>query len=112
MNGGNAYSGVYFELTADIDLGGKDGREWTPISYGGYDKIDNRLKTTDFAGIFDGKGHTISNLKIGENGASKHAGLFGYSSGTIRNLYLDNVNIDSWNGIGAICDNNSGTIEA
>ena len=112
VNDGNAYSGVYFELTADIDLGGKDGREWTPISYGGYDKNDNRLKTTDFAGIFNGKGHTISDLKIGENGASKHTGLFGYSSGTIRNLYLDNVNIDSWNGIGAICDNNSGTIEA
>ena len=106
---GETYAGVYFKLTDDIDLGG---REWTPISYGGYDKNDNLIKETKFEGTFDGAGFTISNLAITENGANKHTGLFGRSSGTIKNLYLDNANIESYNGIGAICAYNSGTIEA
>lgn len=103
------FENTYFVLTANINLGGKDGKEWTPISNGGYNTSDVRLKETNFAGTFDGQGHSIKNLKISD---SKHAGLFGYSSGTIKNLYLENVNISSLNGIGAICANNSGTIEA
>ena len=106
---GKTYAGEYFKLTGDIDL---DSKEWTPISYGGYDRNDNLIKDTNFAGTFDGAGFTISNLVITENGASKHTGLFGRSSGTIKNLYLDNANIESYNGIGAICAYNSGTIEA
>lgn len=100
------FENTYFVLTANINLGGKDGKEWTPISNGGYNTSDVRLKETNFAGTFDGQGHSIKNLKISD---SKHAGLFGYSSGTIKNLYLENVNISSLNGIGAICANNSGT---
>ena len=106
---GKTYAGEYFKLTGDIDL---DSKEWTPISCGGYDRNDNLIKDTNFAGTFDGAGFTISNLAITENGASKHTGLFGRSSGTIKNLYLDNANIESYNGIGAICAYNSGTIEA
>ncbi len=106
---GKTYAGKYFKLTGDIDL---DSKEWTPISCGGYDRNDNLIKDTNFAGTFDGAGFTISNLAITENGASKHTGLFGRSSGTIKNLYLDNANIESYNGIGAICAYNSGTIEA
>ena len=103
---GKTFEGNFFVLTADIDLGEK---EWTPISYGGYNNSDVRLKETDFKGTLDGQGFTIQNLKISD---IKHVGLFGYSSGTIKKLYLENVNISSLNGIGAICANNSGTIEA
>lgn len=110
VNKGTTYAGVYFKLTANIDLGGS---EWTPIGYSKYDNNANRVNDSIiFAGTFDGQGHTISNLTISENGASKHSGLFGYSSGTIKNLYLENANITSLNGIGGICNNNSGTIEA
>lgn len=109
VNGGTDYAGVYFALADDIDLGCV---EWTPISYSGYDNNGNPLRKTDFAGTLDGQGHTISRLTISDGGASRHAGLFGYSSGTIKSLYLDDVKIESINGIGAICAYNSGTIEA
>ncbi|MDR3460769.1 MAG: MBG domain-containing protein, partial [Beijerinckiaceae bacterium] len=39
-----------------------------------------------FTGTFEGLGHTISNLTIAKNG--NYAGLFGYSSGTIRDIGL------------------------
>ena len=111
VNKGTTYAGVYFKLTANIELGGS---EWTPIGYSKYDKNESRENDNIiFAGIFDGQGYTISNLTISEDGNSgKHSGLFGYSSGTIKNLYLENAQIKSYNGIGGICDDNSGTIEA
>ncbi len=106
VNKGTAYSGVYFKLTDDIDLGGK---EWTPIGYSSYDRNNNRSNPAIiFSGNFDGNGHTISNLTI--TNLNKHLGLFGFSNGTISNIILDNVNIISTHGIGAICNNNSGTI--
>lgn len=64
---------TYGELMADIVL--NDDEEWTPIG------------TTDnpYTGVFDGKGHTISGLKI--TGNFPYAGLFGrVSGGTIQNL--------------------------
>ena len=106
---GKTYAGVFFALGDDINLGGN---EWTPISYGGYDKNDDLIKETKFEGTFDGAWFTIKNLSITENGANKHTGLFGRNFGTIKNLYLDNANIESINGIGTICAYNSGTIEA
>ena len=45
-----------------------------------------------FTGIFDGNGFVIKNLKITK--AQKYMGLFGYSSGTIMNLVMENVAID------------------
>lgn len=90
----------YFVLTDDIDLGGKD---WTPIGSDDY----------DFGGIFNGNGYTISNLKpTVYNG---YTGLFGSNSGTIRNVYLDGVDVVYTEGYGAaaLCAKNGtwGTIE-
>ncbi|WP_264651191.1 MBG domain-containing protein [Candidatus Symbiopectobacterium sp. NZEC151] len=41
---------------------------------------------TAFSGIFTGLGNTLSNLKI--NSADTYVGLFGYNTGTIRNVAL------------------------
>ena len=69
--------GAYYELGADIDLGGE---EWTPIGSSGQ----------PFTGTFDGDGHTISGLNVN----SSYAGLFGFiSGGTVKNLAVrGNVN--------------------
>ena len=88
----------YYVLDNGIDLTGED---WTPIG----------TRDDPFTGIFDGNGKTISNLtSTGDNG--NYAGLFGANSGTIRNVYLDEVNISSTDGAAAgLCVVNKGTIE-
>ena len=70
VNGGEAYEGKHFKLTADIDL---KNEEWTPIG----------TEDTLFQGTFDGGGHQITNLKIGKR---EYGGLFGNVWGaTIQN---------------------------
>lgn len=69
VNNGAASYGIYYKLTADIDLAGSKSLQWTPIGY---------TINTAFAGNFDGNGHTISNLVI-ESSSFKYAGLFGYA---------------------------------
>lgn len=63
---GNAYSGVFFLVTQDIDLGNV---AFQPI--GG--------SATHFAGQFDGGRNTISNLLVSQT--TDYAGLFGYIDG-------------------------------
>lgn len=49
-----------------------------------------------FAGNLDGKGHTVSNISIGTEGAplkSDVFGLFGVTGGKLSNLNLDGVTI-------------------
>lgn len=70
VNSGSG-TGLFVELTDDIDLGGKN---WTPIG----------TETKAFAGSFDGKGHVISGLKVE---AAASAGLFG----VVNNATLQNV---------------------
>ena len=80
--------GYSFRLMADLDLKNMD---WTPIQ---------------FHGIFDGNGHTISNVKITKssyNGSVDTMGFFStihrYGSGEetqqshVKNLHLENVNV-------------------
>jgi len=50
--------------------------------------------TSSFSGTFDGMGFSIKNVTFGT--AATYTGVFGYvSSGTIKNLVLDNVTIGS-----------------
>ena len=91
---GEKYKDTYFELTEDIDLGGK---EWTPIGYTVADLIMGRHEYFVFSGNFDGKGYTIKNLTIGTE-ASPYSGdvcgLFGATGGTIEDVVLENVSIN------------------
>ena len=65
VNAGNSYSGTYFELTADIDLGGKT---WTPIGN----------NNNYFAGSFDGGKNIIDNISIEYDAKNiKCHGIFG-----------------------------------
>lgn len=64
---GAKYAGQYVVQNVDIDL---NNIEWTPISW----KAEN-----SFTGVYDGQGHTISNMKIAQNLAGGPClGLFGY----------------------------------
>lgn len=87
------------ELTADIDLAGK---EWVPIGDNDQTKLDDTgvVRPTAFHGTFDGKNHTVSNMQIDIDDnelASKDrewvVGLFGESKGLIQNLHMEGGSI-------------------
>ena len=93
VNGGESYADTYFVLTANIDLGNKD---WTPIANSFSDALLGGSNYRIFAGNFDGKGYTISNVSIGSETTpfeSDVFGLFGATGGKISNLNLDTVSI-------------------
>ena len=93
VNGGESYADIYFVLTANIDLGNKD---WTPIANSFSDALLGGSNYRIFAGNFDGKGYTISNVSIGSETTpfeSDVFGLFGATEGKISNLNLDTVSI-------------------
>ena len=87
----------HFKLMSDIDLSGYTGTEFTIIQ--------------SFSGVFDGNGHAINNFNYTSNGIDR-IGLFKFSTGTIKNLNLINVNIQIENGeyIGSIVGYNNGGV--
>lgn len=97
VNNGVSFSGKYFKLTKDIDLGKA---LWTPIG------VTNPSKTYFFDGKFDGDGHTISNMHIVwtyDSGNEISIGLFsrlrgGYATetsfATVTNLIVNNARIE------------------
>ncbi len=83
VNQGQEYINQYFLQTADIDL---DAHYFTPIGQ----------NVKGFSGIYDGNGHTISNLYI-DQPQQTQTGLFGYvrttanpddESGTLINITI------------------------
>ena len=93
VNAGNTFAGKTIELANNIDL---NNIEWTPIGCG------NNTTTKTFKGTFDGKGFTISNLKITNfvgGAAVKSAtgvGLFGNvgTNGFVKNVNIDGARVD------------------
>ena len=89
VNSGTSYKNETVKLTADIDLANE---EWTPIGKSG----------STFQGVFDGQGHTISNLYI-NNKWLCDAGLFGLTTdGEVKNFTLQNANVTGYLDVGAI----------
>ncbi|MGN0220622.1 MAG: GLUG motif-containing protein, partial [Prevotella sp.] len=82
-------------------------RSWTPIGY-----YNSNTDCAAYTGTFDGNGKTISGLYFNDTSSitGDFAGLFGYSSGTIKNVGV----VDSYfNGnyyVGGVCGYNCGTI--
>lgn len=104
----NNLNGKYI-LACDIDL--DQYSNWQPIG---------TKRGNDFTGILDGNGNTISNLTITDCN-EPYIGLFGYNSGTIKNLSVNGIislanssfDISGSNkpSIGGIVGYNCGTIE-
>lgn len=92
------YQSQYVALDADISLTG----DWTPIH--------------KFAGTFDGRNHSVSNVTIGSKdspAAIQSAGFFDvFANGAcVKNLDLKNVNIyNSYNDGSWRCDNYAGAL--
>ena len=93
VDGGNTYAGRYVVLGADIDLSGI--ADWNPI--GAEAKSDTCLDKL-FSGTFDGRGHTVSGLKIqvAEVESEINVGLFSTLGNTavVQNLNLTGADID------------------
>ena len=108
VNGGTTYSGMYFELANDIAY--TYNTQWdddgsTAHNFGAMDFDGN-----SFYGTFDGKGHTISGIRI-YNPNTYCQGLFGYLEGTVKNLTLADARITGGDYAGGIAGYNAGTIE-
>jgi len=73
-------SDKYFKLMADIDLSAYTGMDFNIISY--------------FSGTFDGNGHKIYNFNYYEPDGYM-IGIFGWFSGTVKNLGLISPDIDT-----------------
>ncbi len=88
VNAGNDFAGKTVLLTTDCDL---NNRNWTPIG----------TNEHSFNGVFDGQGHTISNLNVTLGKTSIPAGLFGAikSNGAnkseVKNLVIDGATINT-----------------
>ena len=97
VNGGNPFTGQHFSLNVSyIDMDFTDG--FTPIG----------TQYNYFRGTFDGNGNIIANLNV--NTAGDYQGLFGYSTGTIKNIVLEHVDIIGSIG-GGIAGYSSGAIQ-
>lgn len=99
VNSGNKFTGKYFKLNNNIDLANY---RFTPIG--------NSAQNT-FGGIFDGGGHTLSNLNVS---TSALAGLFGRtdSASVVRNLNIATAKvINTGNLTGTVAGSALGAIE-
>ncbi len=113
INGdGVAYNDLYYRLTNDIDLGG---REWTPIGVY-YENGESTYQKT-FEGYLDGNGHTVSDFKI-TDAELYYAGFFGYlNGGTVTELGVVDFSIelgenqgDDYRYVGGLVGYNGGKI--
>ncbi|GHV94144.1 hypothetical protein AGMMS50293_04640 [Spirochaetia bacterium] len=92
--------GWYYVQYEDIDLSSI--ANWTPIG--------NGVQNDPFAGIYEGRGKTIRNLKI--TGSRNYTGLFGGLSrgGVIRDITLIGASVEGGNMTGGISGESAGLI--
>ena len=76
VDDGNSLGGVYFRQTEDITF--PDGINWDPI--GSLADLNHA-----FAGVYDGNGHTLSNIYSED----QYAGVFSLLAGEVRNLGIE-----------------------
>ena len=103
---GNAKAVLTADITVNTDVLDESGnlvsnvsgfRSWTPIG---------NSSSNAYSGTFDGQGHTISGLYF-NNTETDSVGLFGRSSGTIKNLGVVNSYIKGNKYVGAVCGSNN-----
>lgn len=86
---GNCKS-TYIRLNTDLDLGE-------------YGEMKPLFETNSFSGVFNGNGHTISNLTVK---SSEYAGFFGnISNAKIMDVNLDGCNVSGGSAAGVVAGN-------
>ena len=106
-----------YELTADLDFdeNGDDSITSADAAYwnggAGWDPIGD--SSNPFTTVFEGNGHTISNLFI-SRGATSAVGLFGVigSGGVVRNVGLVDADVTGSSSVGALAGVNQGRVVA
>jgi hypothetical protein len=105
---GNQTVGIYYRLTADLDLQGwdnGDGKGWKPI---GDNSTGN--KNSRFQGIFDGNNHVVKNMTIARSGEN-YVGLFGNTmSATIKKLGVVNCSVSGQKFVAGLVGENYFTV--
>ena len=89
-----------YELTTALDF---DNSSWNTGS--GWESLGT--SSNKFTAIFDGGGNILSNLLINRTGS---AGLFGESSGSIKNVGLVNVDVNGTGKVGGLLGKNDGKV--
>ncbi len=95
-SGDKRVRGGYLRLEADLDLKNQD---FVPIG---------RERQNAFSGVFDGNGHTISNIRVRGKEIGNY-GFFGYLKGSVINLSLD-ISVKGEGNIGGLAAVNEGFI--
>lgn len=110
VNSGDRYGvGLYFEQTADLIFDFSDSGNFKPI--GGYpDGEINPNKLKLFAGIYDGKNHTIENISIVE--PTVLVALFSVidEGACVKNVHIKHAYVSGNMAVAFICGINRGTI--
>ena len=111
VNGGENFDDTYFELGADIAYEYTSDWDDTTSEENNFTAIGGGSINRVFMGVFDGKGYTISGIRIYKN--ENGQGLFGMTLGAvIKNIVLTDTRITSNNSnIGGIVGLNQGTVE-
>ena len=63
--------------------------------------VFNSLGTNGFSGTLDGAGYTLAGLTVARGGAND-VGLFGWTTGTLKNLMLTGAIVSGKNNVGAL----------
>jgi hypothetical protein len=114
VNDGNDLAKKTVTLDGNIDL---SARYWTPI---GQHRTEENATQTPFAGTFDGKGYSLTGLTVGGDAYTASSGaysegnaLFGETDkgGTVKNVNLTNVSVDTYRRGAAVAGYNYGTVE-
>ena len=117
VNGGtNGYASAWYELGDDISF--DHGTAYNEHNFDGIGLYDDYDHYIPFCGHFDGKGHTISGIRIykggedEENYANSYQGLFGWigSGAEVKNVTLRDARITGHTAVGGIAGLNSGTV--
>ncbi|MBO7115882.1 MAG: leucine-rich repeat domain-containing protein [Prevotella sp.] len=108
VNDGESYSGKYFVLANDITY--THTTDWNANSEeNNYTAIGGVFNSSihPFNGTFDGKGHTVSGIRIykwGKTDAESYQGLFGYvgNNGTVKNVTVADACISGYEEVGGV----------
>ena len=112
VNAGETFFNTNFVLDADITYPRFSSSSWSnPGTVNNYTPIGRYGHS--FQGHFDGRGHTVKGIRVhkpGSGDADSSKGLFGFNSGTVRNVVLADTAITGYANCGGIVGFNSGTV--
>ncbi len=107
---GNENTSINGQLMCDIELSSicseTSGVNWEPIGY-----VITMMNYRGYTGTFDGGGCEISGLYINYSTDAKRQALFGYTSGTIKNLGVSGSVTSTTSGAAGVVAIASGAVE-